>query len=375
MIRTILVDDEQPALLKMKSLLLPYGEFQVVGAYTDPREALGKLEESRPHVAFLDIAMPEFSGIDLATAIQHKLGYPVQIVFVSAYDEYALTAFEVNATDYLLKPVNRSRFRQTVDRLNDILKITQQPVTPARSVQAEQPPQRLVRLFGKLEITQGERGFGSWRTAKVRELFAFFLHNRGQSIYRETILETLWGHMDTEHALASMNTCNYYLRRQLEESGSGIALSYASSYYSIDLNGAVCDADLFENALALSPLTADNLPTALEASALYRGPYFEDVKGPWAQVERERFAANCAALRAAIAQYYLTQGEWVEAEAYALRALEANALQPQAWKALLRARKAKGDHAGFQQSREKLLHTYQKQFGLPLPQDLAEEVL
>jgi two-component SAPR family response regulator len=121
MIRTILVDDEAPALLKLKNLLLPYAEYTLCGEYTDANEALADLDRTRPQVAFLDVAMPSMNGMDLALAIQQRMGSLVQIVFVSAYDEYALTAFEVHATDYLLKPVTRARFKQTIERLNAFL--------------------------------------------------------------------------------------------------------------------------------------------------------------------------------------------------------------------------------------------------------------
>lgn len=368
MIRTIIVDDEQPAIAKLRNLLLPYSEFQVIGTYSSSQEALDHLLEDRPQVAFLDIAMPQFGGLDLATAIQHKLNESVQIVFVTAYDEYAVTAFDLNATDYLLKPVNRTRFRQTIEKLSQ--KLMPQASAPASAVPAAP---HMVHLFGKLEITLEDQSFSNWRTAKVRELLAFFIQNRGQSIYRETILGTLWGHLESEAALANMNTCNYYLRRQLDASGSGIALNYASNYYSINLNGVVCDVDIFENALSLLPVTEENLSQILYGASMYRGPYLEDVKSQWPQIERDRLMSNYAALRAALANYYLARGELAEAEANALHALTANSLQPAAWKALLRAKREKGDLAEFRQVYEELKHTFGASNNR-FPKELEEEL-
>jgi two-component SAPR family response regulator len=369
MIRTILVDDEAPALLKLKNLLLPYAEYTLCGEYTDANEALMELDKTRPQVAFLDVAMPSMNGMDLALAIQQRMGGMIQIVFVSAYDEYALTAFEVHATDYLLKPVTRARFKQTIERLNAFLAM--QSASMAALPQAPAQDAALIRTFGKLEIARGERRFGSWRTAKVRELFAFFVHNRGQRVYRETILETLWGHMDADHALSSMNTCNYYLRKHLEETGTGIALTYSSSYYTLQLDGALCDADLFHDAVALSRhITPANLGDVASGATLYRGEYFEDVKCEWADLDRKRFSSDYTLLRTALTGYYLNTGNLVEAESNAIAALDENQLNADAWKALMAVQFLKDDPAARQAALDKMVATYRKLLNADPPAEL-----
>lgn len=225
------------------------------GEFTDALEALERISIETPQVAFIDVAMPGMNGMELATAITKKLGRRVHIVFVTAHEEYALPAFDVWATDYLLKPVSRARFDQTIKRLDSIFaeKSEEETLQPARN-------EIMVHLFGKLEITRNGESMASWRTAKVRELFAFFLHNRNRSIYRDTLLETLWEGMNPNQALANLNTSNYYLRRYLEKSGSDITLMYDSGYYSIDLGSSACDADMFEKVeLKEKSLRARNL--------------------------------------------------------------------------------------------------------------------
>lgn len=390
MIRTIVVDDEAPAILKMKNLMLPYEDYQVVGEYTNPRQALADLEQTRPQVAFLDVAMPGVNGMDLALAIQQKMGGDVQIVFVSAYDEYALTAFEVRATDYLLKPVSRSRFAQTIDRLNSLLAMRnavscaqdapRSPVDGAL-ICAQDAPRGpidgalMIRAFGKLEIVRGDTAYGSWRMAKVRELFAFFVHNRGQRVYRDAILETLWSHLDAEHALASMNTCNYYLRKHLEESGTGISLKYSASYYTLDTAGALCDADLLsEAARKAGDLNPSNLEELTAAANLYRGPYFEDVKCAWADLERKRSLSDYLRLRTHLAAYHLDAGDADEAERNAILALDGNQLSADAWRILLGAYHLRGDPAGYQQMRGKMVAAYRQILHAdPPPELLAPE--
>jgi two-component system LytT family response regulator len=112
--RAITVDDEPPALKRMRAMLGGVTGLQLVGEYDDPRVALDAIRRDRPDVVFLDIQMPEMTGFDLVAALDDPL--PL-IVFVTAYDEHAIRAFEVNAADYLLKPVSRERLAATIARV------------------------------------------------------------------------------------------------------------------------------------------------------------------------------------------------------------------------------------------------------------------
>lgn len=379
MIRTILVDDEAPALVKLKSLLLPYPEYQVCGEFDQAQDAIDQVVALQPHVAFLDISMPGIDGLDLAVALQHRLEYPLQIVFVSAYDRYALTAFEVNATDYLLKPVSRSRFSQTIERLNQIFSAPAFEAASAPPIvgKAETSPEYpMVHTFGKLTLSCNGRDFANWKMAKVRELFAFFLYNRGQSVYRDTILETLWGHMNPERAQSSMNTCNYNLRKLLEESGSGISLSYASNYYELNLNNAVCDTDIFTAACAkCGSITAENAAELATAASLYRGPYFEDVKCEWAELDRKRYANDYVMLRSALAAYHYQSGNTSEAESNAIQALDANPVCTAAWQVFLRILRERQDPTGYRFALKRAVTSYRKILSSDLPRELAEYVI
>jgi two-component system LytT family response regulator len=109
----LLVDDERLARAELKTLLSPHAEIEVLGEAGNADEALVRIEELRPDVVFLDIQMPGASGFELVERIPAS----ARIVFVSAYSEFALRAFEVNALDYLLKPVNPRRLGDTVRRL------------------------------------------------------------------------------------------------------------------------------------------------------------------------------------------------------------------------------------------------------------------
>ena len=116
MLKAIIVDDEAPARSELKFLLDELGQTEVVAEASNVRDAIEKLKGYPCDVMFLDINMPEASGLQLAEALQ-RLKFPPAVVFVSAYSEHALDAFKVNAVDYLLKPVESERLAQAVQRV------------------------------------------------------------------------------------------------------------------------------------------------------------------------------------------------------------------------------------------------------------------
>jgi len=113
LIRAFVVDDEQLAVQRLTRLLTETGRVVVAGSATDPREALGALGGMDVDVAFLDIQMPEMTGLELV----ERLNRDIPVVFTTAYDRYALEAFAVNSIDYLLKPVESSRLEKALDKL------------------------------------------------------------------------------------------------------------------------------------------------------------------------------------------------------------------------------------------------------------------
>lgn len=112
--RVLLADDEPLALSRLETLLAEIGGVEVVGLAHDGDEAAVLIEKLRPELALLDIRMPRQSGLSLARAVKATPG--VEVVFVTAYDHFAAQAFEVDAVDYLLKPVDRARLTVAIDR-------------------------------------------------------------------------------------------------------------------------------------------------------------------------------------------------------------------------------------------------------------------
>jgi two-component system, LytTR family, response regulator len=111
--KTIIIDDERLAREEVKRALANYPEFIVAGEASNVNDAANLIEKEHPDLLFLDIHMPEKSGFDLL----EELAVVPKVVFTTAYDQYAVKAFEVNALDYLVKPLRDERFAVTIEKI------------------------------------------------------------------------------------------------------------------------------------------------------------------------------------------------------------------------------------------------------------------
>lgn len=111
--KTIIIDDERLAREEVKRALLNYPEFVIMGEAANVNDAILLIEKERPDLIFLDIHMPEKSGFDLL----EELAVVPEVVFTTAYDQYAVKAFEVNAIDYLVKPLRDERFSISIEKI------------------------------------------------------------------------------------------------------------------------------------------------------------------------------------------------------------------------------------------------------------------
>jgi DNA-binding LytR/AlgR family response regulator len=114
-IRTLIADDEHLARSRIRKGLVEFETIEVIGEARDGREAVQMIESLKPDLLLLDIQMPVMTGFEVLSQISHRPA----IVFITAYDEYAIRAFEINATDYLLKPFTQERLSISIHRAFD----------------------------------------------------------------------------------------------------------------------------------------------------------------------------------------------------------------------------------------------------------------
>ena len=115
--RCVVIDDEKPARERVKRLLDAHPDFELAGEAADANAAVRLIDETGPDLCFLDVQMPEGTGFDVLQRVRHV----PHVIFVTAYDRYAVPAFEVRSIDYLLKPVVRERFAQALERAREQL--------------------------------------------------------------------------------------------------------------------------------------------------------------------------------------------------------------------------------------------------------------
>lgn len=111
--RTVIVDDERLARKELISMLKTYDEIEIIGECSNADEAIFFINQNKPNLIFLDIEMPEKNGFEVIKNIDRN----ANVIFVTAYNDYAIKAFEVNATDYLLKPVDPERLKESMQKI------------------------------------------------------------------------------------------------------------------------------------------------------------------------------------------------------------------------------------------------------------------
>lgn len=146
-VRALIVEDEAPARDNLREYLADVSWVEVVGEARDGAEALRLVDALEPDLLFLDVRLPEMSGLEVARRMQPS----PEIVFTTAYDRFAIAAFELGAIDYLVKPFGRARFATTLDRLRS--RLSPAAVSDRERARAALEPGPLQRLFAR----QGDR--------------------------------------------------------------------------------------------------------------------------------------------------------------------------------------------------------------------------
>lgn len=120
--KAIIIEDEEPARDLLRKYLEPFSDIEIIGEYIDGFEGAKAINQLKPDLVFLDIQLPRLTGIELLELLDHA----PMIVFTTAYDEFAIKAFEKNAVDYLMKPFSKDRFAQAIERVKS-RRLSKQP--------------------------------------------------------------------------------------------------------------------------------------------------------------------------------------------------------------------------------------------------------
>ena len=168
MLKAIIVDDEAPARSELRFLLDETGMVEVAAEAANVREAIEKLKEVGADIMFLDVNMPGVNGLQLAEALG-KLKYPPYVIFVTAYSEHAVKAFEVNAVDYLVKPVETERLAQAINKVQNII-ASQGRSTANERIPVEKGGKKLLVPASKIHYIMAKDDYSYLHTESDRYL-------------------------------------------------------------------------------------------------------------------------------------------------------------------------------------------------------------
>lgn len=277
MLRTILVDDERIILEDTIEMISNNAQIKVVGTYQNPLDALKELKQTQPDCAFLDIEMTEMKGIELAERLITEMP-EIEIIFVTAYNNYASQAYNVDALDYLLKPIHPERLDKAVEKL--INKIGKKRFRPSLICK--------IRCFGAFEVLIGDQPI-KWGRSKSKEFLAYMLQNEGKWINKYRLCDDLRPDDSPEQALAYLQMAIYTLRKNLKTAGcTQIEIKYADDRYALFIKDTDWDIRRFEAALT-DYKRSGSLEMAQTAAAIYRDEYLEGEDWLWADLQREAY--------------------------------------------------------------------------------------
>lgn len=301
MVRVILVDDEENALDMLEILLQESGTIEVAGKFTNPLQAVEEIGRLQADAVFLDIDMPGMKGVDVARVVR-SLDPDMPIVFVTAYAEYALEAFEIHSQDYLLKPIRKERLLQTVKRLENAL--------PERHRQRASAPEIVCMGTFAVHADMPAPKPLSWRTNKEKELCAILVHHGGQFVEQAVIMEALWPDSNFGKSRSYLYTCISLLRKNLQANRLPMTLHKSESAYSLDIGTLRCDAALLDGLLERT-LRGDGLGLRrLEQIAdLYRGKYLGNCDFHWALHRQNELTDKYVRALRALCRHFQSAGQ------------------------------------------------------------------
>lgn len=278
-LKVVIVDDERLAVDLLQRKCEKIARVEVVKTFTSPKMAMEEIPKLEKDLVFLDIEMGSKDGLEVARKLRQKEPY-LPIVFITAYEQYALKAFDIKATDYLLKPVDQQRLQETIDYVKQIRQITEDLI----EVDAKENHFKAIAM-GNFKLYEPNGKEMKWRTRKVKELFIYLWHHSPKSVQRSKILADLWGEQLENRAISLMHTTLYQLRKGIREAGIPNPVTLVNEHYQLNMK-VKSDVEILREIIDSPTHTTQQIDTIIR---LYNGDYLEEEHYEWAIAEREWF--------------------------------------------------------------------------------------
>lgn len=278
MIKIAAVDDEYHVLERFERMIGTIQNVELCGLFETGEQLLAYIKEQPLDAVFLDIEMPELNGLELASQIL-EVDEEINIIFVTAFNQYAVEAFEVHAIDYILKPL-------TEERLHKILRRLSKKTMTARF--REKP---FIQCIGDFEVFVANEAI-IWKNSKAKEILAFLVQKGGVAVSWEKIADAVWPEFNAEKAQTNFHATTYLLRKRLTEAGISRILENGRGNYKVVTNQVDCDLYQLEELLNSNLLKRKEDIRLIEQ--FKKKGYMEGSGYAWAQPKSAELDDLCA---------------------------------------------------------------------------------
>src|SRR5699024_8938427 len=300
--KVVCIDDEPLILEHLSSKLQQVENVKVVSTHVCPMGGLNHILKNDVDTVFLDINLPEVNGVDLAHQIVQKKP-DIMVIFLTAHEEYAVKAYDLEAVDYIVKPIQLERLQMAVNRARKKLQALKLWSTNKRK-------KLYIKVANHLAFsTDGQHFFPlQWRTAKAEELFLFLLHNRGDLVDKYTIKATIWENFDVSDSL--LHTTVSYIRKTLKDFKEYISIQLRGQAYFIEMKSTQVDLFDWEYVLdSLDPFSAHTLEKYEKVMRQNGDVYLKQYSFIWLEAEKERLELLWADTMKRMAAFYVIDNE------------------------------------------------------------------
>ncbi|GFZ33989.1 hypothetical protein CSC2_45150 [Clostridium zeae] len=392
----IIIDDELPTLSLMKYIIQKSGKVDVIGEFSNPKEAISHIDELKPDIAFVDVEMPGMNGIALAKELG-KLDYKMQIIFSTAYKEYAFDAFKVDAVDYILKPVTEEQINKTIDRIITIYPLIQDINKKAdkgnlhsndktkagqevklintvsenkikeKNLSKENTSERgtqhtteedifvnknqrcKVTCLGQFTLSIEEKDSSAlnqikFETVKVEELFAYLILSEGRPVEKWRLCEMLWTDFPEKKAEHNLHSTIYRLKTSLKKANfTEEVIKYKNGCYILNLDNFYCDLWDFRKLKNYKNLDDSNIRIVERILDLYQGELYGNKAYIWSIDEVQKLNDLNVDMTIKLSNYYIDKKQYDIAIKYLSRLLRLNTYNEEIYELMMKCYFYKGD--------------------------------
>ncbi|ERK32009.1 response regulator [Clostridium intestinale] len=353
MFKVIIVEDELPNLQLIKMLLDENKNIEVIGEYLSSNKAWENIQVDKPDAVFLDIEMPGMNGMLLAEKIK-EYDENIQVVFMTAYNQYAVEAFRINAAHYILKPISEKAIDASIERLLKNKK---------GDVEKKEEKKYLIECFGTFKVFNKTRENKiKWITSRSEELFAYFICNRGRWVDKWKLCDMFWNQSNPKNAEHNLHSTINRLKNSLKSIGIENIIEYSQGMYKAYLEEFDCDIWKLDEFIRNN--SDFNISDMEVIAKLNKGELFEGKDYPWCTELRENYNRYYTDLLNKIIDYHSEREDLNKAEKYISRLSELNPLNDSIQEKIIEIYYKQGNLIKTVSQYKKINELYKKELGI-----------